>query len=103
LFALNTYILISQSTGSTAASFANICQYNGIATLVGEPLAHNALGYGEVEVGRISDNPYTYSLVRYNENTKANNGIVKPDVSIPYVAKDYMQGGDALLEKALAY
>jgi C-terminal processing protease CtpA/Prc len=102
-FSLNTYVLISRSTGSTAASFANICQYNGIATLVGEPLAHNALGYGEVEVGRIAGNPYTYSLVRYNENTKANNGIVQPDVSIPYVAKDYMQGGDALLEKALAY
>ena len=99
--ALNTYVLISQHTGSTAASFANICQYNGIATLVGEPLLHNALRYGEVEVGRIAGNPYTFSLVRYNEKTNAQNGIVYPDVPIPYVANDYMQGGDPVLEKLL--
>ncbi len=96
-------MLISSNTGSIAASFANICQYNEIATLVGEPLAYNALKYGEVASGEFLDNPFAFSTVQYDEYTKAKDGIVRPDIPIPYIAREYMKGGDPVLEKLLEY
>ncbi len=100
---LEVYVLISHNTGSIAASFANICQYNEIATLVGEPLANNALKYGEVALGEFLDNPFAFSTVQYDEYTKAKDGIVRPDIPIPYIAREYMKGGDPVLEKLLEY
>ncbi|WP_291860454.1 S41 family peptidase [Marinilabilia sp.] len=100
---LKVYVLISRSTGSIAASFANICQYNEIATLVGEPLAFNALKYGEVASGEFLDNPFAFSTIQYDEYTKAKDGIVRPDIPIPYIAREYMKGGDPVLEKLLEY
>ena len=100
---LGVYVLISRNTGSIAASFANICQYNEIATLAGEPLAYNALKYGEVASGEFLDNPFAFSTVQYDEYTKAKDGIVRPDIPIPYIAREYMKGGDPVLEKLLEY
>ena len=33
--------------------------------------------------------------------TKAVDGVLMPDIHIPYVAKDYMTGKDAMLDKLL--
>lgn len=100
---LEVYVLISSNTVSITASFANICQYNEIATLVGEPLAYNALKYGEVELGEFLDNPFAFSTIQYDEHTKAKDGIVRPDIPIPYIASEYMKEGDPVLEKLLEY
>ena len=100
------YVMISQNTGSIAASFVNILQFNDAATLVGEPLMHNALNYGEV-VGPIRVMPTLksfggiFSTVMLDEHTNAVDGVVMPDIAIPYVAKEYMTGNDAMLEKLL--
>lgn len=104
------YVLISQNTGSVAASFANILQYNNAAKLVGEPLLHNANRYGEVIKGGILHggdfvptllSSTGISTVENEEYTKAENGVVMPDIHIPYVASEYLCGKDAMLEKLL--
>ena len=101
------YVLISKDTGSTASSFVNIMQYNGAAELVGEPLLHNALKYGEVIQGvQIRPSLLTegaISTTQIDEHTKAVDGVVMPDIHIPYVAKDYLTGEDAMFEKLLEY
>lgn len=48
---MDYYVLIGRDTGSIAASFVNMLQYNYTAKLVGEPLLHHALKYGEVDDG----------------------------------------------------
>ena len=94
------YLLVDKGTGSTAASFFNIFQYNNLGIVAGEPLKHNALDFGDVikkEVfGRL-----IISTIQYKEHTNANNGILNPDIFIPYVAKDYMHGGDPVLENLI--
>lgn len=99
------YVMMSRNTGSIAASFCNIMQYNGAGVLVGEPLMHNALKYGETVEGRsffpiqmIED---AVSTVEIDEYTLAEDGILKPDIAIPYIAADYLSGRDAMLEKLL--
>jgi len=98
---MNYYTLISKNTGSIASSFANIMQYNDLGKLVGEPLAHNALNYGEVITAERDNSFWTISTVENFEYTKAENGILRPDISIPFVAAEYMKGGDPVLEKLL--
>ncbi|MCX4333611.1 MAG: S41 family peptidase [Bacteroidales bacterium] len=104
------YVLMDISTGSIAASFCNILQYNNAAVIVGEPLLHNALKYGEtVRSARKFPNnemPALFresgiSIVEYDEYTKAVDGVLVPDIHIPYVAKNYMTGKDAMLDKLL--
>ena len=41
--------------------------------------------------------------VLFDEYTKSNDGIVYPDIPIPYIASEYMNGGDPVLEKLLRY
>lgn len=80
---LKTYVLISGNTGSTAASFANILQYNKGGKLVGEPFLHNALRYGEVVTLSWNFNRFcalTMSTVRHNEYTRRPDGQVYPDI-----------------------
>ncbi|MCM1150491.1 MAG: S41 family peptidase [Alistipes sp.] len=102
---MNCYVLVSRDTGSIAASFVNMLQYHGAAQLVGEPLLHNALKYGEVLEGRMlrpSQLAETaVSMVEIDECTRRDDGYVVPDIAIPYVAADYLMGGDAMLEKLL--
>lgn len=103
---LSVYILISKNTASTAASFVNIIQYNGSGILIGEPLSHNALKYGEIVYVKWDINPlcaFVISTVEHSEYTKNPDGQIYPDIEIPYVASEYMQGGDPLLEKLLKY
>lgn len=101
---MNYYVLISQYTASIAASFVNILQYNQAATLVGEDLAHNALKYGEVTWVWWGYNMHQLiSTTEINEHTLAVDGVLKPDIEIPYVAADYLGGGDAMLVKLLDY
>lgn len=100
---INYYTLISKDTGSIAASFANIMQYNEIGLLVGEPLAHNALNYGEVITAERDNSFWTISTVENFEYTKASDGILRPDILIPFVAREYMKGGDPILEKCLEH
>lgn len=102
---MNYYVLMSKNTGSIAASFANILQYNDAAKLVGEPLLNNALQYGEVIPGKDIVPTCLFSTAistrEMNEYTKAVDGVLMPDISIPYVAKEYLTGKDAMLEKLL--
>lgn len=101
------YVLISRNTGSMAASFVNMLQYNDVAKLVGEPLMRNALKYGEVLYGlellANSSLRENVSTVEIDEHTKATDGVLMPDIHIPYVAKDYLTGKDAMLEKLLEH
>ncbi|CDN30268.1 hypothetical protein BN938_0162 [Mucinivorans hirudinis] len=99
------YVLQSKDTGSVAASFCNIMHYNNAATLVGEPLLHSALKYGEIIPGSQLGSSTIFfdavSTTEYNEYTKAIDGVLYPDIHIPYVASEYMTGKDAVLEKLL--
>lgn len=99
------YVLISRDTGSIAASFVNMLQYHGAAELAGEPLLHNALKYGETLDGSWLEPTGLYqnglSMVRIDECTQTGDGILRPDIPIPYVAADHLSGRDALLDKLL--
>ncbi len=99
---IKLYVLMSEYTFSTAASFANVIQFNKMGVLAGEPLKKNALKYGEIEdVNFESYFKLILSTAVFDEHTKAQNGILTPDIEIPYIAKEYMQGGDPVLEKLL--
>lgn len=97
---MNYYILMSINTDSIASSFANIMQYNTFGTLVGEPMRYNATKYGDV-IEQNSEFRLIHSTVEYDEYTKAVNGIVKPDISIPFIAEEYAKGGDPILEELI--
>ncbi|KXX67592.1 S41 family peptidase [Flammeovirga sp. SJP92] len=99
---MNYFVLIDKSTGSTAASFANIIQNNNIGLLVGEPLAHNALMFGDVtKVSKYQN--MIVSTMQYNEYTRSKDRQVYPDIYIPYVAKEFIQEHDPILRKTLEY
>ena len=100
---LNYYILIDKTTASIASSFANIMQFNHLALLVGESLNYNATKYGDIVIKRMFGMNATISTMEYNEYTKLTNGIVKPDISIPYVASDLMKGKDSVIDKLFEY
>ena len=99
------YVLMSRNTGSIAATFCNILQYNQAATLVGEPLLRHAFRYGETVPGRILLptllREVGISTIEYDEYTRAVNGVLMPDIAISYVAQDYLTGRDAMLNKLL--
>lgn len=102
---IHIYILMSRNTSSIAASFCNILQYNGSATLVGEPLCRNALCSGETVTGEIWLSSLLYetsiATTEYDEYTLAVDGVLMPDIAIPYIADDYLSGQDAMLDKVL--
>lgn len=99
------YVMMSRNTGSIAASFCNIMQFNDAGLLVGEPLLHNALKYGETVGGKnflpLQLEETAVSTVEIDEYTRGMDGILWPDIAIPYVAADYLSGDDAMLEKLL--
>ncbi len=99
------WVLVGRDTGSIAASFVNILQYNGAALLAGEPLRHNALKYGEVLDGGwflpVLLGESCVSMVRIDELTRRDDGYVLPDIPIPAVAAEYLAGGDAQLDRLL--
>lgn len=97
------YVLMDKDTGSIAASLCNILQYNGAAQLVGEPLERNALKYGETIDAWLYLSPLllSCSTMEYDEYTRAENGVLMPDIAIPYVAQEYLAGRDGMLEKLL--
>ncbi|MCD8072921.1 MAG: S41 family peptidase [Alistipes sp.] len=102
---MNYYILVSKDTGSVAASLVNILQYNGAAKVAGEPLRRNALKYGEVVQGSDINSTLLYptgiSTVEFDEYTRAVDGVLIPDIVIPYLAGEYLTGRDAVLERFL--
>lgn len=107
---IKLYVLMNNQTGSIAASFCNILHYNNIAKLVGEPLLHNALKYGETIHTQnrfpCENIPAIFvesavSTTEYNEYSNSIDGVLYPDIIIPYVAKDYLNGKDAMLEELL--
>ena len=99
------YVMMSGNTGSIAASFCNMMQYNDAGLLVGEPLLHNALKYGETVDGQsflpVQLEETAVSTVEIDEYTRAVDGVLRPDIAIPYVAADYLTGKDAMLEKLI--
>jgi hypothetical protein len=97
---MNYYLIVDKSTASVAASFANIFQYNNIGKLVGEPLDHNSLSFGDIIKSWKYQN-LIISTIQYNENTKGINGVLRPDIYIPYVAKKYMEQDDPILSELL--
>lgn len=104
---LKYYVMMDKGTESTAAMLCNILQYNDGAILAGEPLLRNAWKYGDVlddrifpiSLGWLQDG--CISTVESDLYTKAVDGVLMPDISIPYMAKDYLSGKDAMLEKLL--
>lgn len=98
------YVLISRNTGSVAASFVNMLQYNGAAELAGESLARHALKYGEVTWTWWRHHLQQFiSTTEFNEYTLAEDGVLKPDIEIPYRARDYLDGEDAMLAQLIEY
>jgi hypothetical protein len=97
---MNYYLIVDKSTASVAASFANIFQYNNIGKLVGEPLDHNSLSFGDIIKSWKYQN-LIISTIQYNENTKEKDGILNPDIHIPYIAKDHMNHDDPILSELL--
>ncbi|WP_185969044.1 S41 family peptidase [Carboxylicivirga sp. M1479] len=95
------YVLVSRNTHSQASTFTNIIQYNKLGRIVGENLQKNALRYGEVMSAKFLKSVSYISTVEYDEYTNAIDGILKPDIEIPYIASKYMQGGDPVLEKLI--
>lgn len=97
------YVLMDRDTGSVSASFCNIMQYNGAAELVGEPLLRNALKYGETMDSWLYLSPLllSSSTVEFDEYTRAVEGVLMPDIDIPYRAEEYLTGQDAMLDKLL--
>jgi hypothetical protein len=100
---LNVYVLVSRNTGSMAACLANLIQYNKIGTVVGEPLVRNALKYGEVVEEQSGIAAFFISTVQYEDYTRAVDGVLFPDVMLPYRVTEYLQGGDPVLMKLLKY
>ncbi|MCM1300823.1 MAG: S41 family peptidase [Alistipes senegalensis] len=104
LGAMRYYVLMDKDTQSTAATFCNILQYNDAALLAGEPLHRNALAYGECASGWLSWTPLycpSIATVAFDEHTRATDGIVRPDIAIPYVAAEHLDSRDAVLERLL--
>lgn len=98
----NYYVLVSSQTSSVASTFANILQFNNGGLIIGEALKKNALRFGEVEKASFKESGVAIiSTVEYDEYTKAVDGILYPDIEIPYVASEYMRGGDPVLEKLI--
>ena len=100
---MNVYVLVSKFTASTASTFANIIQYNKLGTLVGEPLAHNALRYGEITTAKLSHSLMVLSTMEMDEYSNQINGIIQPEILIPYKADEYMNGGDPILKHTLEH
>lgn len=102
---MNCYVLVGRDTGSIAASFVNMLQYHDAAQLVGEPLRHNALKYGEVDRGRRLLPSFlaetSVSLVQIDECTRRDDSYVMPDIPLPAVAADYATGRDTVLDRLL--
>ena len=101
------YVMMSESTGSIASSFCNILQYNDAALLVGEPQLRNSIRYGECEYGfgllPTALRQDGISLVEIDEYTKASDGVLMPDIPIPYVASEWLDGRDAMLDDLLGF
>lgn len=108
------YVLMDKGTFSMAATFCNVMQFNGAAILVGEPLLKNALLYGDtINVGRsfypggkTHNLPFYAGLIERgistsmtHENTKAIDGILTPDIYIPYDIEALSNGKDNMLEE----
>lgn len=101
------YVMVGPDTGSVAALAANILQYNGAATLVGEPLRRNAFRFGECLDGHMLwPTCLCETSISTNESdccTLAEEGILRPDIEIPCIAAEYMTGRDSQLERLLQY
>lgn len=106
------YILMNKGTGSIAASFCNIMQYNNAAVLLGEPLLHNALKYGEgIPYPGRYPNSYipavlkesSISSVEFDEYSNADDGILYPDYQIICNAIEYSSDQDPVIVKAVDY
>jgi C-terminal processing protease CtpA/Prc len=97
---LNYFVLVDRSTASVAASFANIFQNNDLGELVGEPLDHNALNFGDVVASRAYQN-LIISTVQYNEFSKSENGILTPDILILYQASAFENTDCPILDELL--
>lgn len=102
---MNYWVLVSKDTGSVAASFVNMMQYHGAAKIAGEPLRHNALRYGEVIEGRMLLPSLLcesgVSTTEFDEYTRAVEGVLLPDIPIPFIAAEHLSGRDAVLERLL--
>lgn len=105
---ITTYVIMDQGTSSTAASLCNILQYNSGAILVGEPLLHNSYVYGDVIEGNRLENPFlgllsddSISTTLSEVYSNAEDGILMPDIDIPYTACEYIKYDDAVLNELL--
>ncbi|MDC1105930.1 S41 family peptidase [Prolixibacteraceae bacterium] len=105
---VNCYVLVSKYTGAIAASFANQIQYNSIGVLMGEDLEFGALNYGNITKIGLSNGSDLLGILQlstaaFDPYSRNKNHHVRVDISIPYVAKDYMKSDDPTLDKAVRY
>lgn len=99
----NYYFLVSNYTSSMAASFVNTIQFNKIGMLVGEPLAYNALRFGETIMANFRGTVISISTMEMEDFSISNDGIVRPDVYIPFVANDFNKGDDPIVKGCIDY
>ncbi|QZT38908.1 hypothetical protein K5X82_08420 [Halosquirtibacter xylanolyticus] len=95
---LDLYVFIDKDTHSSAASFANLVQYNNIGTIVGEKSVHNVLKYGEIVPILLSKSMFILSTVKYSEYTKSNDGYLYPDIPLAPDATAYIKSQDPVLD-----
>ncbi|MBN2650915.1 MAG: hypothetical protein JXR63_00930 [Spirochaetales bacterium] len=110
LFDGKLFCLISNTTFSSANWFAEIIQANKIGLLVGEPTGNAPDSYGNIMsfVAPASGLGFTVSWCRWESPRFGTPGYeprdaVYPDLEVRYLSRDYLEGSDPLLEKALLY
>ncbi|WP_449438619.1 S41 family peptidase [Pedobacter steynii] len=94
------YVLIGRHTFSSAVMNAVRIKRNTNAILIGQPTSGNINGYGEV---RGFELPKSKIIVAYStkywENWKGKKGPLKPDTSVEYSIKNYVEGKDEALSQ----
>ncbi|ATP55981.1 hypothetical protein CPT03_05630 [Pedobacter ginsengisoli] len=92
------YVLIGRHTFSSAVMNAVRIKRNTNAIFIGQPTSGNINGYGEV---RGFELPKSKIIVAYStkywENWKGKKGPLKPDTSVEYSIKNYVEGKDEAL------
>lgn len=103
LFKGKVYVLADWTSGSAAALLTTLLQDNGLATIIGTPVANNPTGPSTYTPFKL---PYTKArgstASSYLSRPDSSKGkILQPDYQIEPCLQDYLQGIDPAWEKAI--